>query len=267
MCYTFVSNIKTMEQDYKHNEEAWQHFEKSHKRGKIFGGFLIVLAGSLFLGRELGMDIPSWILSWKTFLIALGLVIGVKHNFHHTGWIVLVLIGGAFLVSDLYPLLSFKQFIWPVLIILFGLFIMFKPLRKNRFRRWEGKHQHRFSCHREGESIHEDVIDSTSFMGGVKKNILSKNFKGGEITNVFGGAEINLSQADFEQSVTLEMTNIFGGTRLIVPANWEISSELVSVAGSIEDKRPTQSSITTDVKKVLILKGTTVFGGIDIKSY
>lgn len=140
-------------------------------------------------------------------------------------------------------------------------------MRKNRFRRWEGKHQAGFSCHREGESIHEDVIDSTSFMGGVKKNILSKNFKGGEITNVFGGAEINLSQADFEQSVTLEMTNIFGGTRLIVPANWEISSELVSVVGSIEDKRPTQSNVSSDVKKVLILKGTTVFGGIDIKSY
>jgi len=251
----------------KKNEEAWQHFEQSRKRGKMLGGFLIVVAGSLFLARELGADMPHWLLSWKTFLIALGLVIGAKHNFHHTGWIMLVIIGGAFLLGDLYPLMNFKHFLWPVLIILFGLFMMFKPMRKRRFRRWEDKCETRFSCHREGESIHEDAIDSTSFMGGVKKNIITKNFKGGEITNVFGGAEINLSQADFEGTATLEMTNIFGGTKLIIPANWEISSELVSVLGSIEDKRANQTNSTNEKTKILILKGTTVFGGIDIKSY
>jgi predicted membrane protein len=253
------------------NEEMWQRFEQSHKRGKIFGGLLVVVAGSLFLAKELGAEIPHWVLSWKMFLIALGLVIAVKNNFRQTGWIILMLIGGAFIVGDIYPEIAIKQVVWPVVIIMIGLFMIFKP-RRRRFRnweKWEGKHHyhHRFSCNREGESIHEDTLDSTSFMGGVKKNILSKNFKGGEITNVFGGAEINLSQADFEGTATLEITNVFGGTRLVVPTNWEISSDLTSVLGSIEDKRPIQPKTIGGTSKVLILKGTTFFGGIDIKSY
>jgi hypothetical protein len=65
----------------------------------------------------------------------------------------------------------------------------------------------------------------------------------------------------------MELTNVFGGTKLIIPAHWEINSELVSVFGSIEDKRPIQPNTTIGDKKVLILRGTTFMGGIDIKSY
>lgn len=258
----------------KDNDEMWQKYEKGHRRGKIFGGLLVVIAGSLFLAKELGVDIPHWVLSWKIFLIAFGLMIGVKHSFRQTGWIIPVLIGGAFIAGDIYPEIAIKQMVWPLVIIMIGLFIIFKPSRRHRFSNWEkcrGKYYHdkHFSYDREGESIHEDTIDSTSIIGGVKKNILSKNFKGGEITNIFGGAEINLSQADFEGTITMEITNIFGGTRLIVPSNWEISSssDSTSVLGSIEDKRPIRPNTTGSSPKILILKGTTIFGGIEIKSY
>lgn len=254
------------------NDEMWQQFEKSHMRGKISGGILVVLAGSLFLAKELGADIPHWIFTWKTLLIGIGLVMGVKHGFTRPGWLIAILVGGVFLLVDLFPAIAIKPLLWPIVIILFGLFIIFKP-RRNKYRNWEKwqkYHQeggHRFSCTREGESIHEDTLGSTSILGGVKKNVLSKNFKGGEVVNVFGGAEINLAQADFEGTVSLELVNVFGGTKLIVPANWEISSsELTSVLGSIEDKRPVQPKSDFN-KKVLVLTGTTVFGGIDIRSY
>lgn len=259
--------------DQNKQEEMWRQFEENHKRGKVIGGLLVVIAGSLFLAKELGASIPHWVFTWKMFLIALGLLIAVKHNFRGFAWLALMLIGGAFLLGDIMPALAIKPLIWPVVIILFGLFLMFKPRRHRHWHRWQKMHGDKtyyyksFSCVREGESVHEDTIDSTSFMGGVKKNILSKNFKGGEVTNVFGGAEINLSQADFDGTATLELTNIFGGTKLIIPSNWEISSELTSVLGSIEDKRPVQPKVTGTASKILVLKGTTFFGGIDIKSY
>ncbi len=44
----------------------------------------------------------------------------------------------------------------------------------------------------------EDYIDATTVLGGIHKNIISKNFKGGDITIFMGGAEINLSQADIQ---------------------------------------------------------------------
>jgi len=263
----------TNQQEHMDFEEMCKQTEQSQRRGKVVGGILVVAAGSLFLARELGADIPHWLFSWKTFLIALGIITGVKQNFRNAWWFFLVAIGGVFLLGDFYPMMNIKPFIWPVLIILFGLMMIFKPRRKFNHRRWAYAH-HRYSrygqkdnCYVKEDSVSEDYVESTSFMGGVKKNVLSKKFKGADITNVFGGAEINLSQADMESTATMELTNVFGGTKLIIPAHWEINSELVSVFGSIEDKRPMQPNTATVDKKVLILRGTTFMGGIDIKSY
>lgn len=265
----------TNQQEHMEFEEMCKQSEQSHKRGKVFGGILVVVAGSLFLARELGADIPHWVFTWKTFLIALGLLIGVKHNFRNAWWFFLIAIGGISLLGDVYPDMNIKPFIWPVLIILFGLIIIFKPRGKFKHKRhWDKFHNRRHGfnsrrneCFTNETTSEEDLVDFTTFMGSVKKNILSKNFKGGEITNVFGGSEVNLSQADIDKTATLELTNVFGGTRLIIPANWEIHSELVSVFGNIEDKRPIQPKLNSEPEKVLVLKGNTFMGGIEIKSY
>jgi predicted membrane protein len=111
-----------------------------------------------------------------------------------------------------------------------------------------------------------DFMNSTSIFGRVKKNIVSKNFRGGDIVNFMGGAEINLSQADFQGRVVLEVTQIFGGTRIIVPGHWQIHHEMTAIFGGVEDKRQMQpDSIKSD--KVLVIKGISFFGGIDIKNY
>jgi len=263
----------TNQQEHMDFEEMCRQTEQSQRRGKVVGGILVVIAGSLFLAKELGADIPHWLFTWKTFLIALGIITGVKHNFKNAWWFFLVAIGGIFLLGDFYPELNIKPFIWPVVIILFGLMMIFKPRKKfhHHYRKYAhhrfNKYGHQGSCYMREDSVSEDYVESTSFMGGVKKNVLSKKFKGADITNVFGGAEINLSQADMESTATMELTNVFGGTKLIIPAHWEINSELVSVFGSIEDKRPMQPNTTMGETKILVLKGTTFFGGIDIKSY
>jgi hypothetical protein len=56
-----------------------------------------------------------------------------------------------------------------------------------------------------------------------------------------------------------------GGTKIIVPPNWEVRSQLTSVFGNIEDKRQNISS--TNPEKVLIIDGSSVFGGIEIRNY
>lgn len=253
-------------------EEMWQKAEKSHQRGKIVGGLLIIAAGVLFLAKELGADIPQWIFTWKMFLIAVGFIIGVKHKFLHPLWLILVVIGGAFIMGDIYPQWNIRPF-WPVLVILVGIAILFKPRRSRRHYKWHQKFheqrgfRYRHECFEHNVSSNEDFVESTTFMGGVKKNILSKKFKGGDITNVFGGAEINFTQADFEGTATLEMVNVFGGTKLIIPANWEITSDVVAVMGSVEDKRTNIPAPSQEKSKVLILKGTCFFGGVDIRNY
>jgi predicted membrane protein len=250
------------------SDEEWRVIEKRQRRGKTMAGILVVIAGSLFLAREMGAMIPDWLFTWKFAMIAIGLVIAVKHKMRHPGWM-LILVGGMFMLNDFYPELNFKQFIWPVVIILFGLFLIFKPRRRFHRMRYYRSHwrKHGIPWENTGTSpSKEDFIDSTAFMAGVKKNVVSKNFKGGDITNVFGGTELNLMQADFEERATLEVTQVFGGTTLIIPSNWEIRSELVTVFGSVEDKRPVQPT-TDGNSKVLLLTGTTFMGGMEIRSF
>ena len=81
-----------------------------------------------------------------------------------------------------------------------------------------------------------------------------------------GGAEINLQQADIKQPVTLEVNNVFGGTKIILPSNWDIKNEVTAVFGGVEDKRPYQS-IVTNPDKILVIKGSVTFGGIEIQNY
>jgi hypothetical protein len=49
-----------------------------------------------------------------------------------------------------------------------------------------------------------------------KKKHLTKNFKGGQVFNVFGGVEIDLTQSDIDGIVLLDITQVFGGTKLII---------------------------------------------------
>jgi hypothetical protein len=264
------------------NPEVIKHMQKRYRRGKIMGGLLLVGAGILFMARELGADLPHWLFTWKSLLIALGLVAGAKRLFYPGGWLIPVLVGVGFLVSDLYPELMIRPFLWPVVLIIAGIVMMFRPFRPFRHHRHYRRHCRQWQNHDLEKknssgydsvgnasyetSGNEDYLESTTVFGGVKKVIFSKSFKGGEVTNVFGGTEINLMQADFEGTVKLEVTQVFGGTRLFIPAHWEIrSASMTAVLGSIEDKR-SSVPVVGQGNKVLVLEGTSVVGGIEIRS-
>jgi hypothetical protein len=63
----------------------------------------------------------------------------------------------------------------------------------------------------------------------------------------------------------IDITQVFGGTKLIVPSHWRLSTEMTAFFGSIEDKREQPVGAPTD--KTLVIQGTSVFGGIEIRNY
>lgn len=254
------------------------HWEADGSRrrgnGHIWTGVFILLIGVAAFIRVAVPDLPPLLFSWQTFLIALGIFSGLKHRFRGGAWLVLILLGTGFLLRDLYPELAIRRYIWPILFILLGLFLILRPKRRcfppvsgnaDKKNAPESSSGDTFMDDRESWS-HDDFVDATSIFGGAKRNILSKDFKGGDIVNIFGGTELNLLQADFRDKAELEVTTVFGGTKLIVPANWEVKSEVVTIFGGLEDKRSVLPPSEMP-PKVLLLKGTIIFGGIDIKSY
>lgn len=266
----------------------WDSPRRGGGGGKVMAGILLIVIGLVILATKLNyFFLPGWVFSWQMFLIVLGLFIGFKHNFRKPAWLVLIIIGSVFLLEDLIPGINFKFYFWPILLIGIGLWVMLKP--KGHYPRhmpppqpqqpqqpindYTGDYTSNTTVEQDSgfnmfgsDESTEDYVDATAVFGGVKKNIISKNFRGGEVVSVFGGTELNMSQADLQQPAVLEATQIFGGTTLIVPPHWQVKSEAVAILGGIDDKRPIMPG-GYDPNKVLIIKGTSMFGGLQIKSY
>ncbi len=257
-------NINNLSPEDEHSYLSWQ---KSQRRGKIVAGIFVVAFGVIYLLHESGIQMPQWIFSKEIFLIALGCVVLVKHKFQtFVGW-TLVLIGNMLLLNEFYPDLINTKIIWPIVIIIVGLKIIFKPKSACEQKKWSKIRQFSPQNFQDLDSVSdEDFIETTAIFGGVVRNVISKKFRGGNITNVFGGTEINLLQAEFENQAVINLDNVFGGVAIIIPAHWQLKSELITVFGGMEDKRQMQQNSETE-SKILILKGNCVFGGVEIKSF
>ena len=258
---------KWREERQRFRDEVRERYGHHSASGRVWTGVLLLLIGAAALIKLEFFPEIAWLYDWPVILIIIGLFIGVRHNFRGVAWFILILIGSIFLVKHNFPDLINTRYLWPVALMLVGLFFIFKPRRRSWQWREVGEEKKTADNSEpviDGELSDEEVMDSTSIFGGSKKKVLSKNFKGGDIVNIFGGAEIDLSQADIHGEVELELTQMFGGTKLIIPGNWKLIVKNAAILGGIEDKRPNQPF---DPNKVLILTGTSMFGGIEIRSY
>jgi len=255
-----------METEDKMNSNTNLPIEKeppTSRNGRVIGGLIVIAIGTVLLARQAGADIPYWVFKWEMLLIVLGFYVGARHNFRNWGWLVPVFIGTAFLLDDMIPEINIGHLVWPVIIIGVGVSMILRSRTRSKddlFKRWE---RHAAQTTSTGEGFFESV----TIFGETKKQILSKDFKGGESVCVFGGMEVNLTQADIHGRVVVELVQVFGGAKLIVPAHWKIETEeMVSIFGGLNDKRLLHNAVT-DETKVLVLRGTSIFGGIDIKSF
>ena len=254
-------------------ERGNQDMERRIRGSRVGSGMFLVLAGLLWLAYKMGAPLPAWIFTWPVLLIGIGLLTGIKSRFHNPGSFILILIGSVFLIDQSVPGIDIGNYVAPIILIGLGILFILRPRHHSfgRYRRarWQ---QSAFAEHEMNTANftstkeNEEYIDVHSVLGGVKKNIQSKNFKGGEIVCFLGGAEINMMQADIQGTVVLEVNNVFGGTKLIIPANWNVQIEISATFGGVEDKRNFQSNVPDQDKKI-ILKGSCLFGGIEIANY
>ncbi len=233
-----------------------------------WGGLILILIGIIFLLQKIPQTsglFTSWLFSWPSLLIVIGLFLGIKHRFRNIVWLILILIGAYSLLynNDIIDL-NLRPYLVPIAIIAIGFTVL---LNKNRNCQ---QHPHRF---KRGQPVPmpvaedlTDILEVNTTFGNVEKNVFSKNFKGGKINCTFGGGQINFSQADFQGIVVVDVSIIFGGLDVIIPSNWNLKNEVAVVFGGIEDKRKIMTG-SSESSKTLVLKGNIMFGGIEIKSY
>ena len=85
----------------------------------------------------------------------------------------------------------------------------------------------------------DDTLNIFAVMAGVKRNSLSTRFRGGEVTAVMGGDQIDLRQATIApgEEAVLDIFTVMGGCEIFVPPSWTVATPIVPVMGGIDDKR------------------------------
>lgn len=229
--------------------------KKAWKQKSVAFGILIMAAGLILLLRNLGMldrSVTRIVFSWEMLIIAIGFINAIGHS---QKWgLLLMLIGGVFLTARImdHPL-RFWEVALPTLIILVGIGLLFSSTNFFTKRR----------INRISQS--DDIIEDIAIFAGSERSINSDSFKGGKIVAVFGGSKLDMSKVNLAPGINeLEVVCVFGGTSLIVPPDWNIKVEVFNIFGGYEVKR---NPALVDLNKTLIIKGVTVFGGGEVKSW
>ena len=248
---------------------------------RAFIGLLLIGIGLLLLGFNMNFIPNEWrcyIFTPKILLFIFGIVFITKRNHFFLG--VVLFLFGILLYMPMFTniQIDFAKVFLPLLFILGGISVITHRHSHRHFSKKNNWRQQQYytesdnskqDCWNnknfEKSEIHENFIEDVLFFSGVEKIIDSNHFEGGKIVSFFGGLKINLTKADLAPGINnLEVVIGFGGCKLIVPSNWNVRVEAVSIFGGFVDKRVIISSNDSD--KILIIKGITIFGGGEITS-
>ena len=220
---------------------------------KLVIGIGIIVAGLLLTLDNLVPDQHFFRFAfklWPTILIVMG-VAKIRNEQEQN-------VGGYFLVvAGLFGLLvtfgsrSFEDFIGPAILLTIGIFIVIKALKQHRGVPPELQSNAAF-------------IACSSIFSGCKRRPIGL-FKGGELTAVFGGFEIDLRKAELEgNSARVDVFVLFGGGEIRVPEGWEVHNQATAIFGGVNDK--TMPAALPSDRPRIVLTGLVLFGGVEIKS-
>jgi predicted membrane protein len=243
---------------YKDDRPVTGHENHHLTNNRVIIGIILVLAGLFLVIRNTGFFpdfIDNVIFSWPMLLVTIGLILTLGAS-DKTAGIIVMAVGGFFMI----PLLFRETFhmynmFWPSIFIIVG--VIFIVTRRRGWTPGKSK-----------GILGDDVIDYVNIFSGGERQIISQNFKGGKISAVFGGIELDLTKAKLAPGRNdLEIACVFGGATIIVPDSWFVTIEVTPILGGFSDSRKLSPGRSFDTSSQLVIKGAVVFGGGEVKSY
>lgn len=233
-------------------------------------GVILVIIGGLFIMDNFGFpwfyefDLKHLIFSWHTVFMIVGVVLIVNHRDNFLGYIFVGI--GAFGLLRHFPFFAEYDFsdFWPIILLFAGLWLILRKNEKHSKSVPPFSSDNRFHGERNTQYSKQnfDSLDEVSVFNSIHRVITSDNFRGGNITTIFGGTKLDLTQAKLAHGENvLELTTIFGDANIRVPQNWKVILNVTSIFGGFDDKRYAHYNNEETGEGVLIIKGVTLFGG------
>lgn len=222
---------------------------------QVIWGVIFVCIGLLLgLNAMDVIDVTVFFDGWWTLFIIVPCVVGLITEKEKMGNLIGLLIG-VFLLLGCQGILTFGmmwKLLFPIIIVLIGIKLIFGNL---------------FS--RNGEKIMEKfreekgkTCESTAIFSGEKMDFSGEVFQCAELNAVFGGLQCDLRNAIINEDCAIEATAVFGGIDIFVPNNINVKTSSSSVFGGVTNKT---QNCHIEGAPTLYIKGTCMFGGVDIK--
>lgn len=231
-----------------------------HTTPQFVLGLIILTLGVLFTLHNMELiNAREYLRYWPALLI----VFGIAKLLQPAGspgrmvGVIFALVGAALLADRLY-LFEFRVWdFWPLIFVIIGGAVIWRAMARKQAR----PHQ-RFNI--EASSDSNDTINGFAFLGGVRRTNNSQDFKGGELSAILGGCEVDLREASIKSGeAVLDVFAFWGGVELKVPHDWSIRLEATPLMGGFDDKtRPPQGGSN----KRLVVKGYAIMGGVEISN-
>jgi hypothetical protein len=221
--------------------------------GRVLFGLFIVAVGVLSTLDNLGVaDARRYLEYWPVALIVIGLAQfaqGCRTGGRMSGvvWIVI----GSWLLLERFDLVRVSVWnLWPILLVLVGGSIVWRAL---------------FPAVRSGPRADSDqTVSALAVMSGVERVNASRDFRGGDLTAIMGGCDIDLREASIAGAeAVLEVFAMWGGITLRLPETWTVVNKVLPVLGGVDQKTRAASAA---VPQTLVVRGIVLMGGVEIRN-
>jgi len=240
-------------------------------------GVLFILAGVLYAGTALGMFefsifFPGW---WTLFIIIPCLYALTKKNEDKTGPIIGLIIGTCFLINA--QDIGFHIDFWPMAVAVLCFLIGWKLLFPDKKNKKQVVFQNNWDNAEKKVEVNGTTFDNTyskssggyvnvsAILGGKDVRVDNECFTGADICAVMGAVDLDLRNAIISEDVYINVSAVMGGVDIYLPANVRIVTDgCATIMGGIDVNTAYANFHGADDPKVIIT-GSCVMGGIDIK--
>jgi hypothetical protein len=222
--------------------------------GRLVVGLVMLALGVLWTADNLGLADASAVLRWwPALFVAFGVsrIAGWGCVRNRTIGILFTVLGTLMIGGEFGWVHAGLGLLWPLALVALGVQILARGSRAG------------------GAFGDNNLVDGSEYlhsfalMGGSSTRSTSTALRGGELSAIMGGVELDLREArPADGRVVMDVFAFMGGIEIVVPPEWSVEFNASPVMGGLEDSRGL--SANGEAGGTLVVRGVVILGGLEV---